>query len=270
MFNKEFEKENKEIQVNISFIQKKILVMSGQGAVGKSTISAHLAGFLSLEGYHVGLLDIDLHGPSIPKFFGISDKKVEVDGQHILPISYCESLKIVSLGNMIENEGTSIIWRGPQKSGTIRKLLKDVKWGHLDYLVIDSPPGTGDEQLSVIQGINELTGALIVTTPQDIALIDVRKSINFCRKLNLPILGIVENMSGLTCPHCHGAINLFKVGGGEQLARNEGIPFLGRISIDPQTAIQSDEGNLIINLPNNSINKEEMRNVFTNLLGGLK
>lgn len=269
MFNLEFEKENKEIDENLSLISKKIIVMSGKGGVGKSTISANLAAFLSLEGHHVGLLDVDLHGPSIPKFFGISKEQVQTDGGKLIPIEYCKSLKIISIGNMLESENTSIIWRGPQKSGTIRKLLKDVQWGCLDYLVIDSPPGTGDEQLSVIQAITDITGAVIVTTPQDMALLDVKKSISFCRKLNLPILGIIENMSGLTCPHCHGHIGLFKVGGGEELAKNENIPFLGRISIDPQTAIDSDEGNLVVNSPKKNINTEEMRTAFAHLLGGL-
>ncbi len=268
MFNAEYDKETQDIKKNLSPIKNKIMVMSGKGGVGKSTIASNLAMFLSLEGYNVGLLDIDLHGPSIPKFFGISGQSITNDGESLIPISYCDSLKIVSIGNMLESEDTSIIWRGPQKSGTIRKLLRDVRWGSLDYLIIDSPPGTGDEQLSIAQGIDDFTGAVIVTTPQDMALLDVRKSISFCRKLNLPILGIIENMSGLICPHCSGKIDLFKVGGGQKLAHKENIPFLGKISIDPQTAIDSDEGHLVVNSPKENLNKIEMQKTFAQIIRG--
>lgn len=266
MFDQDYLKETEELNKNISEIKHKILVMSGKGGVGKSTISSNLAGFLSNLKFKTGLLDIDLHGPSIPKLLGLSGHIINTDGKNIIPIAYDENLKVVSIGNMLDSEDTSVIWRGPKKNAVIRQFLKDVAWNTLDFLIVDSPPGTGDEQLSIVQSINSLDGVVIVTTPQDLSLIDVKKSINFCKQLSVPILGIIENMSGFICPNCKEKIDIFKSGGGELLAKNEGVEFLGKISIDPLTMNSCDDGNLIINSKNYSINKEEMQKAFNKLL----
>lgn len=265
-FNKEYDEETSFIRKKISTIKHKIIVMSGKGGVGKSTISSNLAGFLSLEGFQTGLLDIDLHGPSIPNLLGLTGRQLGVFEDQILPVEYSSSLKVISIGFMLKDENESIIWRGPKKNTMIRQFLKDVYWGNLDYLVIDSPPGTGDEQLSIIQTAGDLDGAVIVTTPQDISLIDVKKSINFCRQLNLSIIGIIENMSGLICPKCSERIDVFKSDGGKKLAEAEKIPFLGKISLDPSIANNCDAGKLIINSTDSKINKTEMMSAFKNII----
>ncbi len=264
--SKEYIEETNEIRNNISKIKHKIIVMSGKGGVGKSTISSNLAGFLAAEGFQTGILDIDLHGPSIPKLLGLSNRSLEQIDQRIKPISYSATLKAISIGFMLSSESESVIWRGPRKSSMIRQLLKDVDWGNLDYLIIDSPPGTGDEQLSIIQTVDDLDGAVIVTTPQDLSLIDVKKSINFCRQLKLPIIGLIENMSGLICPKCQERIEVFKSDGGKILADQEKIPFLGKISIDPLTARNCDDGKLTIDADGSKIGRDEMMSVFKNIL----
>lgn len=266
MFDNDYLQETEELNKNISQVKHKIIVMSGKGGVGKSTVSANLAGFLSNEKFSTGLLDIDLHGPSIPKLLGLSKLQIQTDGTNIMPIPYNESLKIVSIANMLDSEATSIIWRGPKKNAVIRQFLKDVNWGILDYLIIDSPPGTGDEQLAIVQSINGLDGAIIVTTPQDLALLDVKKSINFCKQLKVPILGLIENMSGFVCPNCNKKADIFKSGGGEILAKNEGIEFFGKISIDPLTMMNCDAGILTILSNKQTVNKTEMTEIFKNLL----
>ncbi len=265
-FNKEYSDETEEIRRNISTIKNKIIVMSGKGGVGKSLIASNLAGFLSMEGFKTGLLDIDLHGPSIPKLLGLTGSHLEMIGEKLAPVQYTNNLKAISIGFMLKDENESIIWRGPKKNSMIRQFLKDVCWGNLDYLIIDSPPGTGDEQLSIIQTTGDIDGAVIVTTPQEIALIDVKKSIRFCRQLHLPIIGIIENMSGLICPKCSERIDVFKSDGGRKLAEEENIPFLGKISLDPSTANECDNGQLIINSTKSKINRDEMINAFKNIL----
>jgi Mrp family chromosome partitioning ATPase len=264
--NNEYLDESEEIKRNISSIKHKIIVMSGKGGVGKSTISSNLSVFLSNEGFKTGLLDIDLHGPSIPKLLGLSGNSFEIIADKIIPVDYSSTLKVFSIGFMLKSENESIIWRGPKKHSMIRQFLKDVEWSNLDYLIIDSPPGTGDEQLSIIQSIDDLDGAVLVTTPQDISLIDVRKSINFCRQLKLPIIGLIENMSGLICPKCNERIDVFKSNGGKKLADDENIPFLGKISLDPNTARNCDEGKLVLNQKESSLNKEEMLLAFNKIL----
>ncbi len=219
----------------------KLLVMSGKGGVGKSTIAANLAASLALAGKAVGLLDVDIHGPSIPKLLGVDRDRVVVEGQEIVPIEI-GSLKVMSIGFLLNSATDAVIWRGPMKYGVIKQFLKDVQWGPLDYLVIDAPPGTGDEPLSVAQLVGQPAGAVLVTTPQELSVADVRRSVSFCRKVELPVVGIVENMSGLVCPHCQGVIDLFKTGGGEALAREMSVPFLGRVPIDPQIVQCGDAG----------------------------
>lgn len=264
-FNEEYMLETNVIRENVSNIKTKIIVMSGKGGVGKSTISTNLAGFLSLEGFRTGLLDIDLHGPSIPKLLGLVGETLITVGDKIVPVEYSQYLKVMSIGFMLKSENESIIWRGPKKNSMIRQFLKDVHWGNLDYLIIDSPPGTGDEPLSIVQTVDDLNGAILVTTPQDVSLIDVKKSIHFCRTLKLPIIGIIENMSGLVCPKCNQIINVFKTGGGEKLAEQEGIPFLGKISLNPSITENSDNGKLTVDSTANQIIKQEMVDIFKNI-----
>jgi len=220
----------------------KLLVMSGKGGVGKSTVAANLAASLSASGRRVGLLDVDIHGPSIPKLMGLEEARPEAVGQEIIPVQLAPTLKVMSIGFILPGAADAVIWRGPMKYSAIRQFLRDVQWGPLDYLVIDAPPGTGDEPLSVAQLVGQPAGAVLVTTPQELSLADVRRSVSFCRRLSLPVIGIVENMSGLVCPHCGNPIELFKSGGGEALARETSVLFLGRIPIDPRIVECSDAG----------------------------
>jgi Mrp family chromosome partitioning ATPase len=223
-------------------IRYKLLVMSGKGGVGKSTVAANLAVSLALADKAVGLLDIDIHGPSIPKLMGLDGCGVTLLGSEIAPVEIGGNLRVMSIGFLLSDDRASVIWRGPMKHGVIRQFLKDVAWGPLDYLVIDAPPGTGDEPLSVAQLVTQPAGAVLVCTPQDLAVADVRRSVTFCEKVSMPVIGIIENMSGLVCPRCGGQIDLFKTGGGEALAGEMGVPFLGRIPIDPQIVRCGDSG----------------------------
>ncbi|MBP7462557.1 MAG: Mrp/NBP35 family ATP-binding protein [Candidatus Delongbacteria bacterium] len=237
--------DDDEILKNLDKIRNRILVMSGKGGVGKSTISANLALSLALSGKKTGLLDIDIHGPSIPKILGLEGQKLQTADSKIIPIEI-GSLKVLSVGFMLEKEEDALIWRGPMKHSLINQFIKDVEWGELDYLVIDTPPGTGDEHLSIAQTLKKVQGAIIVTTPQDLSLTDVRKCITFCRKMELPILGILENMSGFVCPHCFQITNIFKKGGGQKMADELGIPFMGSLPIDPHIVEASDAGKSFI------------------------
>ncbi|HUT52282.1 MAG TPA: Mrp/NBP35 family ATP-binding protein [bacterium] len=223
-------------------IKHKLIVLSGKGGVGKTTVAANLALSLADRGRATGLMDVDIHGPSIPRIMGIEGKPVEVLDKMLLPIPAAPGLKVMSIGVLLQGKDEAVIWRGPLKMGVIRQFLRDVDWGDLDYLVIDSPPGTGDEPLSVVQLIPDLDGAVIVTTPQDISVIDVRRSIQFCRTVNIPVLGVIENMSGFVCPHCGKTTDVFKSGGGEKMARDMNVPFLGRIPLDPKITEASDQG----------------------------
>jgi len=233
---------DEKLKESMQRIAHKILVLSGKGGVGKSTVAVNLAVALALEGKRVGLLDVDFHGPSIPKLLHLEDRKPEVIDNVMLPIEMSSGLKVMSLGFLLNRTDDAVSWRGPMKYGAIKQLLTDVNWGDLDYLVIDFPPGTGDEPLSVAQLLPDADGAVVVTTPQDVSTIDVSKSVTFCRQLNIPVLGVVENMSGLICPHCSKLIELFKQGGGEEMAKRMDVPFLGRIPIDPKIVESSDEG----------------------------
>ena len=209
-------------------IKHKIVVLSGKGGVGKSTVSANLALSLAEKDYEVGLLDSDIHGPSIPKMLGLEDKKPGSSETGISPILALPKLKVMSMGFLIPDKDAPVIWRGPLKMGAIKQLIGDVDWGNLDYLIIDLPPGTGDEPLSIAQLIPDSDGAVIVTTPQDVALVSVRKSINFVKTMNMTVIGIVENMSGFKCPHCSKNIDLFKTGGGLKASKDFNVPFLGK------------------------------------------
>ncbi|MEW6067697.1 MAG: P-loop NTPase [Nitrospirota bacterium] len=235
-------KEKLALQDNISKIKHKIVVLSGKGGVGKSTVATNIAVALSLKGQKVGLMDVDIHGPSIPKMLGLEGNSLRGTESGLAPIVYSDNLRVISIGFILRSQNEAIIWRAPLKHKLIRDFLTDVKWGHLDYLVVDSPPGTGDEPLSVVQLLENIDGAVIVATPQDVALTDVRKAITFCRHVNLPILGVVENMSGFICPHCGKTIDIFKRGGGQEMASEMDVPFLGRIPLEPKIVEAGDSG----------------------------
>ncbi|MFA5043785.1 MAG: iron-sulfur cluster carrier protein MrpORP [Kiritimatiellia bacterium] len=233
--------EQKALDDRMRLIRHKIMVLSGKGGVGKSTVAVNLAVSLLLAGRRVGLLDVDIHGPSIPKLLRLDDAKVQLEHSAILPVEKA-GMKVMSIGFLLQNRDDAVIWRGPMKMGVIKQFLQDVEWGELDYLIVDSPPGTGDEPLSICQLVKNADGAVIVTTPQDVATADVRKSITFCRQLNLPVLGVVENMSGFVCPKCGTVTDIFKTGGGERMASEMKVPFLGRIPIDPAVGQACDDG----------------------------
>jgi Mrp family chromosome partitioning ATPase len=238
--------DQKMLDERMSSIKYKFMVISGKGGVGKSSVATNLAVTLAKEGYKVGLMDADIHGPNIPKMLGIEDAKPCAAGEGLLPIIAIEGLKVMSVALFLGSRDDAVIWRGPLKHSLIRQFLGEVHWGTLDYLVIDLPPGTGDEALSVAHLLKKVDGALVVTTPQDVALLDSRKSVTFARQLQIPHIGIVENMSGFTCPHCQQTIDLFKKGGGEKTAREMLIPFLGSIPIDPEMVACGDAGTPLV------------------------
>ena len=245
-------------------IKEKILVMSGKGGVGKSTFAANLAFSLALRNKEVGLLDIDMHGPSIPRILGLLDKKVYGEEGSIVPTKYRKNLKVMSVGFFTEADD-AIIWRGPMKHNVIKQFINDVVWDELDYMVIDSPPGTGDEPLSIAQLLGKKTKVIIVTTPQDLALADVRKSINFCKQMSLEVLGVVENMSGFVCPHCGTLTEIFKSGGGKRMAEEMNVPFLGKIPIDPKVVEYSDSGRPYIEAVRDSETAKALNEIISNL-----
>lgn len=223
-------------------IRQKILVMSGKGGVGKSTVAANLAVGLSRAGMSVGLLDVDVHGPSIPRLLGLQGRGAQIIEQELQPVRVNDRLSVMSIGFLVTSPNDAVIWRGPMKYNLIRQFLKDVNWGALDYLVVDSPPGTGDEPLAVAQLVGKPASAVLVTTPQDLAVSDVRRSVGFCRAVKLPVLGIVENMSGFACPNCGHQVDIFKTGGGEALASETNVPFLGKVPLDPAIVANGDDG----------------------------
>ena len=231
-----------KLRSNLSHIKHRIMVMSGKGGVGKSSVATNLAVALCQDGFNVGILDADIHGPNIPKMLGIEFQHVENFGKGMIPVEAFSNLKVISMAFFIGDRDNPVVWRGPLKHGAISQFLGEVEWGPLDFLIVDLPPGTGDEPLSVAHLIKNVDGAVIVTTPQDVALLDSRKAVTFSRMLSIPVIGIVENMSGLVCPHCHKEISLFKRGGGEKAARDMKVPFLGRIPIDPEMVTDCDRG----------------------------
>ena len=238
----ERQKQEESITQNLRKIKQVIVVLSGKGGVGKSTVSTNLALTLSQQGHTVGLLDCDMHGPTIPTMLGLENTRITQSSDGLKPIQATEHLKVLSMGFLINNQDDAIIWRGPMKMGAIKQLIGDFDWGDLDYLIIDLPPGTGDEPLSIAQIIPKITGAIIVTTPQDVALVSVRKSITFVKKLNIPVIGIIENMSGFTCPHCGKKVDIFKSGGGRKAAEDFNLPYLGDIPLDPTIVETGDNG----------------------------
>jgi ATP-binding protein involved in chromosome partitioning len=237
----EMELQDLRIHDRMSKIDRKIIIMSGKGGVGKSTVTVNLARALLAMGYKVGVLDTDIHGPNIPKMFGCEGAILgsNEDGSSIIPVSPMPNLKVVSLSFALTSPEQAIIFRGPMKIGVIKQFLADVEWGPLDYLLIDSPPGTGDEQLTVCQTIPDMTGSVIITTPQQVSILDVRRSITFSRQLSVKIIGLVENMSYLVCPDCGKHIQVFGKDGGKKLCEETGVPFLGAIPLE--VGLQEDE-----------------------------
>lgn len=241
--------QDNAITTSLGKIKNKILVMSGKGGVGKSTVSTNLALGLANKGFKVGLMDVDLHGPDICRMLNLTDKlhDVPTNTKDLLPtMQYGENLKVISLEYMMEDRDDPIIWRGPLKVQAIRQFIADINWGDLDYLVIDAPPGTGDEPLTVAQTIKDAQ-AVVVTTPQEVALADVRKSLNFCKHVEMKVIGMVENMSGFICPHCQETVDIFKTGGGEKTAKEFDVPFLGKVPIDPRIVVGGDDGKPYLN-----------------------
>lgn len=229
------------VKPTLERIKHVFVVLSGKGGVGKSTVAANLALGLRLRGQAVGLLDVDVHGPSIPKILGLQGQRAMGDGEKLIPLETAEGLKVMSTGLILEKEDEPIVWRGPLKAGVIKQFIGEVRWGDLDYLIVDCPPGTGDEPLSICQLIPSAE-AILVTTPQQVATLDVSKSITFCNQLGLRIAGVIENMSGFTCPHCGTFTPIFKTGGGEALAKRYGLPFLGKLPIATEIGESGDDG----------------------------
>ncbi|GAB7015922.1 Mrp/NBP35 family ATP-binding protein [Methanogenium cariaci] len=220
-----------------------VLILSGKGGVGKTTVAANLAFAFSRHGFNTGLLDLDIHGPDIPRILGIEEHRmVSYDKKQMEPVAVTDTLSVVSMAFLLPETSSPVIWRGPMKTGVIRQFLEDVHWGELDYLVVDLPPGTGDEALTIAQLAPNIAGAVIVTTPQDVAILDISKAVKFVQTIGLPVIGIIENMSGMACPHCGKDIDLFGSGGGERAAQNFFVPFLGAIPLDPAMRKAADEG----------------------------
>jgi Mrp family chromosome partitioning ATPase len=234
--------ENLQVVENMARIKHKIVVMSGKGGVGKSTVAVNIAITLAAQGRKVGVMDVDIHGPDVAMLLGVEGERLQTTGDKIVPVRVNDNLSAISMAFLLEDRDTPVIWRGPLKMSAIKQFLGEVEWGDLDYLIIDLPPGTGDEPLSVAQLITDGAWAIIVTTPQDLALLDSRKAIRFAEQLKMNIAGVVENMAGLKCPHCGEMIDLFKIGGGEAAAKEMNVNFLGRIPIDPHMVIMGDLG----------------------------
>lgn len=226
---------------NSKFLKHTLVVMSGKGGVGKSTISVNLAVSLALKGKRVGLLDVDIHGPSIPTMLHLQNERIMSNGEKLFPVEKA-GVKVISVGLLLENPDDAIVWRGPLKIGAINQFINDVDWGELDYLVVDAPPGTGDEPLSVFQTITGKSSAVIVTTPQEVSAADVRKSLNFCKLMKVKVEGIIENMSGFICPCCKTLTPIFNTGGGEKMAKEFNVQFLGKIPIEPAIGQSCDKG----------------------------
>ena len=262
--------QDKRLKECLSRIKYKLIVISGKGGVGKTTVAVNLAYGLAIQGNKVGLLDVDIHGPNIAKMLGIEGKRLIGSESGIEPIEVTPNLRAVSLALLFENKDQPIIWRGPLKMITIKQFLADVNWGELDYLIVDSPPGTGDEPLSVCQLIPDINGAIVVTTPQDVAILDSRKSVLFAKELKVPFVGIIENMSGFMCPHCKKEINLFGKGGGENSAHDLNVPFLGRIPVEPEIVKLGDSGQPFIHFKKETQTAKIMDEIISKIKAYIK
>jgi len=262
--------QEKRLKERMLKIKHKLIVISGKGGVGKTTVATNLAYGLAVKGNNVGILDVDIHGPNIAKMLGIEGKRLMGSEMGIEPVEVLPNLKAVSLALLFEDKDQPIVWRGPLKMITIKQFLADVNWGELDYLIVDSPPGTGDELLSVCQLISNINGAIIVTTPQEVAILDSRKSVIFAKELKVPIMGIIENMSGFICPHCNKEIDLFGTGGGEKSAHDLSVPFLGRIPVEPEMIKLGDLGQPFIHFRNETPTAHIIDGMINNIIDYLK
>ena len=255
-------RQDRQIASTLDRIKYKIFVMSGKGGVGKSSVATNLAAALSVQGFKVGLLDVDIHGPSVPHLLGLKGL-LEVDpDKSIKPKQYSDNLAVVSMESLLKDSDQAVLWRGPMKTAAIRQFVSDVDWGDLDFLVIDSPPGTGDEPMAVLKTIPDAM-SVVVTTPQEVSLADVRKSVNFLQYAKATVLGVVENMSGLVCPHCAKEIDLFKKGGGKDLAEKYGLDFLGAVPLDPTAVVAGDIGRPVVLLDEDSPVKTALLDLAT-------
>ena len=234
-------------------ITYKIVVMSNKGGVGKSTVTTNLGVALAQKGFKVGIADADIHGPNIPMMLGVEGKRLKGSGGGVMPLEVMPNLKVASLSFLIEDPSMPVIWRDSAKWDFLCELMGSVCWGSLDFLLVDLPPGTGNEAISIIELIGKVDGSVIVTTPQDVVLLDVKKAVFFSRDSNVPIIGIVENMSGLKCPHCHENIDVFKTGGGEKICMELGVTFLGKIPLDPGITEKCDNGEAFVVAYPNSV-----------------
>jgi Mrp family chromosome partitioning ATPase/predicted Fe-Mo cluster-binding NifX family protein len=254
------------IEEKLGKIDNILIVLSGKGGVGKSTVAANLTLSLSLQGFRIGILDVDIHGPSIPKLLGIDGQRMGVKDDELLPIECYANVNVVSMALLLQSTEQAVIWRGPMKAKMIRELIQHVAWGKLDYLVVDCPPGTGDEPLSVAQILGKKARAIIVTTPQEVAVIDVEKCLTFCNQLGLPVAGIIENMSGYVCSHCGTETDIFSHGGGEKLAQKFSVPFLGKIPIEPEIAKSGDEGKPYVHFYGKSQTAKRFEEIVQNIV----
>ena len=255
-----------KLQKTLSRIKHKIVVMSGKGGVGKSTVATNIAVALSLAGKKVGLLDVDVHGPSVPRLLSLKGEKPHMGVDIMEPVSWSKNLSVMSLGFLLEDERQAVIWRGPVKVGLITQFVEDVMWGDLDYLIVDCPPGTGDEPLTTLQTLGPTAMGVIVTTPQGVAIDDVRRSLSFVGEVGNRVLGLVENMSGFACPDCGAVHNIFSTGGGEELAKEAGVRFLGRIPMDPAVASSGDEGFPFMKVSEDTATGQAMKEVIAPML----
>lgn len=262
------EQQNAQIRDNMSKIKYKIAVMSGKGGVGKSTVTVNLAATLNMMGYKVGVLDGDIHGPNIPQMLGVDQIQPMADENGIYPVSTPQGIKTMSIGYFLPDKNTPIIWRGPKASGAIRQFLSDVNWGELDFLLIDTPPGSGDIQITTLQAIPDIDGVVIVTTPEEVSVLDARKSVSAANTLEIPIIGIVENMGGFVCPECDKVIDIFGKGGGEKAAKELNVFFLGRIPLDIKARVASDRGVPMVTMDCKA--SEEFKKVVNTVLERIK
>ncbi|MFA5310924.1 MAG: Mrp/NBP35 family ATP-binding protein [Candidatus Omnitrophota bacterium] len=258
--------QERRLKEKMGLVKYKLIIMSGKGGVGKTSVAVNLAYALSLAGKKTAILDIDIHGPNIAKMLGVEKEVICEFGSEIKPVEVSVNLKAVSLALAGYNPDQPIIWRGPMKALAIRQFLADVNWGELDYLIIDSPPGTGDEPLSACQSIPNVTAAVIVTTPQDVAVMDARKSIQFAKELKLPIAGIIENMSGFICPHCGKRTDIFKKGGGKRAAFEMNVLFLGSVPFQPEFVEYADKGTPFVSFKE----KSDSAKVFLEIIEKIK
>jgi ATP-binding protein involved in chromosome partitioning len=240
-YNKQAQEEQQKLKDTLAKIKHKIAIISGKGGVGKSTVTVNLAMAFAMQGKKVGVLDADIHGPSVPRLLGLEGQQVKTVAAGVLPVAGPLGMEVMSIDFFLP-ETAPTIWRGPLKMRAIRQLLSDVVWGELDFLFVDLPPGTGDEPLSIAQLMPDIDGVVIVTMPSDLSSSIVKKAITFAERLNMPIIGVVENMSGFICPHCGQKTEIFRSGGGKKMAQQVGVPFLGSIPIDPEVGVDSDKG----------------------------